>query len=261
MRLPVYVVDAFASQPFKGNSAAVVPLESADQITDETRASIAAEMKHAETAYVVLRDEHNHYDLRWFSPTVEVALCGHATLASAHALWSTGVAGPLFFHTKSGVLSASQDGDRITLYFPAYPVTAGDLPFTPSFLTGAVFTGRYSFDWFVELASADDVRAVEPDFAEIERMGLRGLLITAKGDGGYDCVSRFFGPLTGVPEDSATGSAHCALGPYWSAKLGKEELLCYQASQRGGEVGVKLCGETVELSGKAVTVLEGQLFL
>ena len=238
MRLPVYVVNAFASQPFKGNPAAVVPLGSADQIDDETRASIAAEMKHAETAYVVLRDEPNHYNLRWFTPSVEVALCGHATLASAHALWSTGVEGPLFFHTKSGVLTARRGAERIILSFPAYDVTAAELPFAPSFLSRPVFVGKYSFDWFVELESPEDVRRLVPDFAEIERMGLRGLLVTAKGDGGYDCVSRFFAPQSGIPEDPATGSTHCALGPYWSAKLCKQELLCYQASQRGGEVGV-----------------------
>ncbi|HWD38521.1 MAG TPA: PhzF family phenazine biosynthesis protein [Fimbriimonas sp.] len=263
MNLPIYVIDAFSKKPFAGNPAAVVPLDSAGQISDQARASIAEEMKHAETAYLAPRGG-NEFDLRWFTPAVEVDLCGHATLASAHILWETARVAdgaPIAFFTRSGKLTATRDGEKIVLDFPAEPVEPSALPFQVACLPAMVFSGRNRMDWFVEVESAAELRSLEPNFAEIERLGMRGLIVTSRGDEGYDFVSRFFAPQAGVPEDPVTGSAHCALAAYWAAKLGKDRMQAFQASERGGEVGVRLAGTRVELSGHAVTVLQGQLRL
>ena len=261
MRLPIYVVDAFASEAFRGNPAGVCPLES-DCLDEATMMSIAAEMKHAETAFLMPRSSLAEYDLRWFTPTVEVDLCGHATLASAHVLWETGAVAsgqPITFHTRSGALTAIQ-GEGIQLDFPAEPVDPAPLPHRLSFIEKTVFTGKNRLDWFIQLETERQVRELIPSFDEIDAMGLRGLVVTAKGDD-YDFVSRFFAPQVGVPEDPVTGSAHCGLTPFWSSCLGKTKMKAYQASERGGEVGVELKGDRAVLSGSGVTVLKGEFFL
>jgi predicted PhzF superfamily epimerase YddE/YHI9 len=259
--LPIYVVDAFASKPFTGNPAGVCPLESAF-LDEATMFGIAAEMKHAETAFLVPRPEAANYDLRWFTPTVEVDLCGHATLASAHVLWETGAVDIdqiITFHTKSGPLTAER-GEGIQLDFPAEPVEAAPLPRSLSFVNGFVNSGKNRLDWLIEFESEDQVRQLSPNFDEIESMGLRGLVVTAPGRD-YDFVSRFFAPQSGIPEDPVTGSAHCGLTPYWSQKLGKNKMRAFQASPRGGEVGVELRGDRALLSGNAITVLRGSFKL
>jgi predicted PhzF superfamily epimerase YddE/YHI9 len=258
VKLPIYVADAFASEAFKGNPAGVCPLD--DPLAETLMLSIAAEMKHAETAFLVRRGPAE-FDLRWFTPAAEVDLCGHATLASAHVLWEIGAAPKgetITFHTKSGALTAAPMADMIQLDFPAEPVDAAPLPSPLSFIGKSVFTGKNRLDWFVQLEDEDQVRAVQPDFDEINSMGLRGLVVTAQGRD-YDIVSRFFAPQVGVPEDPVTGSAHCGLLPFWAERLGKKKLTAYQASERGGELELELSGNRSLLRGTAVTVLQGQL--
>lgn len=256
MDTPIYVVDAFTDKPFAGNPAAVCIL------TEERDAgwmqSVAAEMKHAETAFV--RAIENGYSLRWFTPTVEVDLCGHATLASAHTLWETHRVlrdSKINFNTRSGVLVATL-ADQICLDFPAIPPVAADREIM---LTGlqTVWSGTNGMDWFLEVGSEQEVVQFDPIFSEIESLGLRGTIITAPSQGDVDFVSRFFAPQSGVPEDPVTGSAHCCLAPYWASKFGKDKLVGYQASPRGGTVGVQLSGNRVFLYGSAITLLEGVL--
>jgi PhzF family phenazine biosynthesis protein len=258
--LPIHVVDAFTSVPFKGNPAGVCLLKEI-ALDDRQMASIAAEMKHAETSFLIPREKTAHFDLRWFTPAVEVDLCGHATLAASHMLWETGevaLSEPITFHTRSGPLIATKNG-AISLDFPAKAITTAPLPFAPKFLPKAVYTGHNKMDWLVQLGSEAEVRALVPDMDEIVRLGIRGLIVTAQGSGPFDFISRFFAPQAGVPEDSVTGSAHCALAPFWSERLGKSKMHAYQASERGGEVGVEIMGDRVVLSGHAVTVLTGTL--
>jgi PhzF family phenazine biosynthesis protein len=255
-------VDAFTDRPFHGNPAAVCVLER--ERPDDWLAAVAREMNLSETAF--LKPRQDGWGLRWFTPAVEVDLCGHATLASAHALWEAGLAVPaetLRFHTRSGELTARQDGDFIVLDFPAEP--AAELAAPAGLLEalgvdGPRVVARNRFDYLVQLADAAAVRAVRPDIAALTRIDMRGVMVTAPADDGeHDFVSRWFGPRVGVPEDPVTGSAHCCLGPWWSAVLGSTELLGYQASQRGGTVGVRVLGDRVELRGRAVTVLRGEL--
>jgi PhzF family phenazine biosynthesis protein len=225
-------------------------------------ANIAMEMKHAETAFLVPREELNQFDLRWFTPEIEVDLCGHATLASAHALWELGEvspAEPITFHTRSGALGATKSNGEIQLDFPSLNVEKAPLPGVIPGFEKAVFTGNNKMDWLVQLPSEKEVREFQPDIDAIQSVGLRGLMVTAPGDKEYDFVSRFFAPEAGVPEDSVTGSAHCALGPHWAPRLGKTKMSAYQASPRGGEVRVEVVGGRVILSGKAKTVLVGKL--
>jgi predicted PhzF superfamily epimerase YddE/YHI9 len=261
MDIPIYVVDAFTEVPFRGNPAGICPLGS-ESLSDKLMAQIAAEMKHAETAFLVPRTKQGHFDLRWFTPEIEVDLCGHATLAAAHLLWEVGAVPtdePIAFHTRSGELGARRQQGLIELDFPAVPVEAHPLPFPVPPLGEALFTGNNGMDWLVELGSEADVRAYDPDMEAIRALGLRGLIVTGSGQKEFDFVSRFFAPLAGIPEDPVTGSAHCALAPYWAQKLRKNRMSAYQASSRGGEVGVELRGERVSLFGKAVTVLRGKL--
>ncbi len=254
--IPIYVVDAFTSKPFAGNPAGVCLLE---QEADATwMQSIAKEMNHAETAFV--RPLSRGYELRWFTPTVEVDLCGHATLASAHVLWESGtlpVNRQAEFHTRSGVLVATKH-EKIHLDFPSEAPEFSEFPVEIPSLH-PIWTGRNRMDWVAELESPGAVREFQPEFEIIDSLGLRGLQITAHGDQGFDFISRFFAPQSGVLEDPVTGSAHCCLGPYWAAKLGKSRLVGYQASERGGVVGVEIKGSRVELLGDAVTVLKGAL--
>lgn len=253
---PIYVVDAFTDQPFAGNPAGVCLLESYPD--SAWMQKVAAEMLHPETAFLVPRGAD--YDLRWFTPTVEVELCGHATIASAHTLFETGYAGDLIrFHTLSGVLTAQKTDQGIELNFPSQEPTAAEIPNLPGFLGKAVWTGRNKTDAFVQLASAAEVRGLAPDFSAIKTLGGRGLIVTAPGDEGYDFVSRGFFPQSGVDEDPATGSAHCAFAPYWASRLGKSSMVGYQASARGGVVRVEVQGDRVLLRGDAVTILAGEL--
>ncbi len=253
MNLPVFLVDAFANGPFTGNPAGVVPLEA--PLDDARMAAIAMEMNQAETAFV-LPDG----GLRWFTPTAEVDLCGHATLATAHVLWERGAERRLSFSTRSGVLTAERTADGIVLDFPAEPPVAADLPHELPFLGEALWTGRNRMDWFVQIADESLLRALQPDFGAIAALGMRGLIVTAAGRE-TDFVSRCFFPQTGVPEDPVTGSAHCALAPFWAERLGKDKMKGYQASRRGGTVKTTVIGKRVLLEGKAVTTLRGELVL
>jgi PhzF family phenazine biosynthesis protein len=220
-------------------------------------------MNLAETAFLVPR--RDGYDLRWFTPTVEVDLCGHATLASAHVLWEEGHLQPSAqarFHTKSGLLTADRREPWIELDFPATPAKPAEAPPGLNEALGAKarFVGLSKFDYLVELEDEAAVRTLDPDLGAIARVPARGVIATARADKGkYDFVSRFFAPQSGVPEDPVTGSAHCALAPYWSGKLGKKELMAYQASARGGELQLRLEGDRVVLGGQAVTVLRCEL--
>jgi predicted PhzF superfamily epimerase YddE/YHI9 len=204
------------------------------------------------------------FGLRWFTPTVEVDLCGHATLAAAHILWETGAvpaSGSIRFHTRSGVLTASKTATGIALDFPSEAPYEAPLPDLPKFVGDPVFVGRNRLDWFVVLEPGLDLRQLKPKMEEIEALGLRGLIVTAAAAAisPFDFTSRFFAPQSGVPEDSVTGSAHCCLGPYWADKLDTSCVTGYQVSARGGVVKVTVAGERVVLEGQAVTTLEGVL--
>jgi len=263
VRAPLFHVDAFASGPFTGNPAAVCLLEApADPAWMQ---AVAAEMNLSETAFVrpVVTDERGHFELRWFTPTVEVDLCGHATLASAHVLWETDPqAGrrPAKFETRSGTLTATRRDDGVELDFPADPVTTADPD--PGLLdalgVAAATVAKGRIGWVLELTDASAVRAVSPDFATLAAFEIA--VVTARSDDpAYDFVSRCFGPKFGIDEDPVTGSAHCALGPYWAERLGKTELSAYQASARGGVVRVRVDGDRTALGGRAVTVTRGEL--
>lgn len=262
MPIPLYLVDAFTDRPFAGNPAAVC-LPDADPDPKWMQA-VALEMNQAETAFLRPRG-NGDWDLRWFTPTVEVDLCGHATLASAHVLWTTGrvkKGNAIRFHTKSGVLTCQSAGTRIEMDFPAEPAVAVASPAEEAFALGVtpVFVGRNRMDLFVVLGTADEVRRLEPNFTEIAKIQARGVIVTAKSDTPEaDFVSRFFGPQSGIAEDPATGSSHCCLGPYWAKELGKSEMIGHQVSQRGGWIHVRCAGNRVILGGSAVTVVAGEL--
>ena len=261
MSLPLFQVDAFTNRPFAGNPAAVCLLnEPGDPAWMQ---QVASEMNLSETAFLCKQDDG--YSLRWFTPAVEVDLCGHATLASAHVLWEQGylpAGAQANFHTKSGLLTATQIGDWIELNFPAKSEEPAG---TIAGLTEALgitpgYVGMSQFDCLVEVESEAVVRALQPDFARLAPIPVRGVIVTSRASTpGYDFVSRFFGPRVGVSEDPVTGSAHCVLSPFWSKRLGREQLIGYQASARGGVVRVQLDGERVRLGGQAVTVLRGEL--
>ncbi len=269
-------VDAFTAEPFRGNPAAVCVLPAAAD--SGWMQAVAREMNLSETAFV-----HPHgdaYDLRWFTPLVEVELCGHATLASAHVLWSEGHLRrdqQAVFHTRSGVLTceleaatgaggvcgAPAGGDWIRMDFPAQPPAAAEAPAGLLEALGvgsAKWAGRNKADVLVELVSEDTVRALHPDMQKLGGVDARGIIVTARAEREpYDFVSRFFAPRVGVPEDPVTGSAHTALTPFWAERLGKPDLHAFQASARGGVLRVGLRGERVLIAGQAVTVLRGDL--
>jgi predicted PhzF superfamily epimerase YddE/YHI9 len=262
MSLTIYQVDAFTDKPFGGNPAGVLLLPAAAD--DAWMQNVALEMNLSETAFLLRRDDG--FGLRWFTPAYEVDLCGHATLASAHTLWETGELGPhveAHFHTRSGLLKARQNGDWIEMDFPAEPVRPATPPpgLLEALAVSHTYVGRNRMDYFVEIESEAAVRSLQPDMTPLLKLGMRGVIVTAKASPGspYDFVSRFFAPGAGVPEDPVTGSAHCALGPYWGERLGKQQLLAYQASRRGGQVRVSLAGERVLIGGQAVTVIRGEL--
>ena len=269
----ISIVDAFSEVPFEGNPAGVCVLEVA--ASESWMGSVAAEVNLSETAF--LHPVESGWRLRWFTPTVEVDLCGHATLASAHVLWTEGHAPrdrPVRFETLSGVLVASRvAADRIALDFPSKPVSEAAAP--PALLEALGMDGRTSLptatgfnrmDWLVELPTEADVRSVEPDFRALAAVDARGVMVTAlpgsdtlESHPDIDFVSRFFAPACGVDEDPVTGSAHCALGPWWSRKLGRNTVTGRQISARGGTVRVTDRGDRVTLEGAAVTVLRGRI--
>ncbi|MBV1776159.1 PhzF family phenazine biosynthesis protein [Burkholderiaceae bacterium DAT-1] len=257
MRVPIYQIDAFTSERFKGNPAAVMMLE--HWPSDEQLTSIAAENNLAETAFILR--EGAEYQIRWFTPEVEIALCGHATLASAFVICELLEPGrtAITFSSKSGSLHVRKHGEHYTLNFPARVNEAIPCPAGLAEAIGIapleVFTSGPNY--LALLPSADAVRALKPDFAAIARLDQSGLVVTAPGDKGFDCVSRFFAPAKGVPEDPVTGSAHCGLAPFWAARLDKQSIRAWQASPRGGEIQCKLIGDRVELSGTAVFYMQG----
>jgi len=259
--IPCFHVDAFTDKPFAGNPAVVCLMAEAKPA--RWMQAVAAEMNLSETAF--LCPTKRGFSLRWFTPTVEVALCGHATLAAAHVLWTEGIAPksrPLSFRTKSGVLTATRNGDQIELDFPAIQLKAKA---APAVLAAAIgkkprTVARAGDDLLVELGTENLVRKLEPDMAKLRKLRTRGVIVTAKSTSRkYDFVSRFFGPAVGVDEDPVTGSAHCALAPFWSERLGKTKMTGYQASTRGGTVEVELVDDRVLLRGTAVTVVRGEL--
>ena len=262
MGVRIVQVDAFTSKPFSGNPAAVVVLEKAGD--DGWMQNVALEMNLAETAFLVRRRDGD-FDLRWFTPAIEVDLCGHATLASAHVLWEDGHLEPELqarFHTKSGVLSADRRKDAIVLDFPATPARETEPPegLVRALGVSPRWIGKNAFDYLVEAESEAAVRAAAPDFGALGAVKSRGIIVTARASTpGYDFISRFFAPAAGINEDPVTGSAHCALGPFWAERLGKTSFVAYQASPRGGVVQVEVNGDRVLLGGQAVTVLRGEL--
>lgn len=254
-------IDAFTDRPFRGNPAAVCILS---RHRDDTwMQNVAREMNLSETAFLEKREDG--FNLRWFTLAVEVELCGHATLASAHALWEIGYLNPkeqARFFTKSGLLTAALTDDWIEMNFPAEPETAASAPPDLSSALGVGFTyvGKNRFDYLVEIDSEESIRRINPDFSLLAAIPMRGVIVTSPSSSTeYDFVSRFFAPQVGVNEDPVTGSAHCCLGPYWGAKLGKNEMVAYQASSRGGIVRVRMDKDRVYLGGQAVTVLRGEL--
>lgn len=260
MTTPCFQVDAFTSRAFAGNPACICLLDRSRPM--RWMQQVAAEMNLSETAFVT--PLKTGFALRWFTPKVEVALCGHATLAAAHVLWSEAIApqdAALRFRTKSGVLTAARRGERIELDFPARPARKAKAPAGLAAALGCtpVAVVRAGDDLLVELANERAVRAAAPDMRRLAKVKARGVVVTAPADRRHDFVSRFFGPAVGVDEDPVTGSAHCALAPYWGEKLGKVKLRGFQASARGGEVEVELVDDRVLLRGGAVTVARGQL--
>ncbi len=262
MAQTIYQVDAFTSRAFAGNPAAVCILS--DPAPEDWMRDVAREMNLSETAFLVPNEDG--FNLRWLTPTTEVALCGHATLASAHILWETGVLRAdeqARFHTLSGLLTADRKGNWIELDFPAKLEEASNPP--DELVNGLGIAPRYvgksQFDYLVEADSERAVRSLEPDFALLKRAKARGVIVTARAEGGeFDFISRFFAPAVGVNEDPVTGSAHCVLGPFWAKRLGKTEFVAFQASARGGVVNVCVVDGRVKLGGQAVTVMRGELF-
>jgi PhzF family phenazine biosynthesis protein len=262
MGLRITQVDAFTDTPFHGNPAAVCLLAEAREA--RFMQDVAREMNLSETAFLVARAD-GAWDLRWFTPAVEVDLCGHATLASAHVLWDEGHLArseAARFHTKSGLLTCVAKGAWIEMDFPAKrqePATPPD-ELGPALGVTMKYVGKNVFDYLVEVDSEETVRALTPDHARLRRLPVRGVIVTSpSASPAYDFVSRFFAPGSGIDEDPVTGSAHCALAPFWGARLGKREMTAYQASARGGVVKVSVRGERVGLAGQAVTVLRGEL--
>jgi PhzF family phenazine biosynthesis protein len=267
----IRIVDAFTDRPFAGNPAAVVVLAD-DRFPDEQRMRLlAAELNLSETAFAhrLPAGGAARWALRWFTPATEVKLCGHATLATAHVLFTTGEDdGTVTFATHSGVLTAARGvGGAITLDFPTAPISEVTPPAELAAALGttpvrAYGTGPNTDDLLVEVADERTVRGLAPDFAALGRLDARGVIVTAAAAdpaAGYDYVSRFFGPAVGIPEDPVTGSAHTALAPLWSARLGRPDLTGLQASARTGLVGTSLRGDRVLLTGTAVTVIDGRL--
>jgi PhzF family phenazine biosynthesis protein len=275
--LSIVTVDAFTDVRFGGNPAAVCLLPTG-KFDEDWMQKVAREMNLSETAFLRSRESgargFSSFDLRWFTPTVEVDLCGHATLASSHVLWEEGHVAPtqrLHFHTRSGLLKAERNvqGGQvwIELDFPAMPAKAfhgSTAVLVKALKTKPKYVGTYGSDYLVEVESESVLRGLSPDFALLKTLPIRGVSVTSLPSAqtkakGFDFVSRFFGPGVGIDEDPVTGSAHCCLGPFWGRRLGKDEVLGYQASARGGSVRVRTHGDRVLLGGTAVTVMRGEL--
>lgn len=263
MAIPIFQVDAFAEEPFKGNPAGVCLLPGPAE--QSWMQSVAAEMCLAETAFPLAEDDG--YRLRWFTPAVEVKLCGHATLATAHILWEQGLLAPneeARFQTLSGLLTARRDGPLIELDFPARPPRP-EPPDWADAVVGAlgirpVSIGMSAEDILFEAADEATVRSVKPDFAALRTLPARGVIVTSRSsDKRYDFVSRFFAPAVGVDEDPVTGSSHTVLVPFWARRLGKRAFTAYQASARGGVLHLALHGERVKIAGTAITVIRGEI--
>ncbi len=259
MRLEIYQIDAFASRPFTGNPAAVVPLEA--WLADDVMQAIAMENNLAETAFFVR--EGDGYGLRWFTPTVEMDLCGHATLASGYVIFE--ILGTdqstLRFQTRSGELTVEKKGERYVLDFPSRPGIASDAP--PGLIEAIGAEPKEilkSRDYMLVYENEADVLAIKPDFNALMKIDTHAAIVTAKGDSS-DFVSRFFAPEVGVPEDPVTGSAHCTLIPYWAEKLGKNELFARQVSTRGGELFCELVSDRVKIGGNAVLYMKGEIYV
>lgn len=254
-------VDAFTDKPFAGNPAGVCVLPAAGEA--DWMQKVAREMNLSETAFLYRLDDG--YNLRWFTPTTEVDLCGHATLASAHVLWSEGHIQPeeqARFHTLSGLLTAEKKGEWIEMDFPSIPQhQVVEYPHLSEWLgVRPMYVGKNNMDYIVELASEEMVRQMKPDLVLLRKVPARGIMVTARASTpGYDFVSRFFAPAVGIDEDPVTGSGHCYLAPFWQQRLGKDEMIGYQASARGGVVRVRISGDRVFLGGQAVTVMCGEL--
>jgi len=262
MPIRIVTVDAFTNTPFAGNPAAVCVM--AEPRPEAWVRNVAREMNLSETAFLVPRN--GDFDLRWLTPTVEVDLCGHATIASAHVLWEDGhllEGAQARFHTRSGLLTADRRGDWIEVDFPVKIATAAEppAPLLPALgVASPVAVVKNVFDYMVEVASEEELRALKPDHTMLRTIPVRGVIVTARSSTpGFDFISRFFAPGSGIDEDPVTGSAHTALGPYWGAKLGKSEMTGYQASPRGGVVRVRLNGDRIILGGQAVTVMHAML--
>jgi PhzF family phenazine biosynthesis protein len=260
MALPIVQVDAFTVHPFSGNPAAVCVLPAPRE--DAWLAQVAMEMNLSETSFLIPNGDG--YNLRWFTPSIEVDLCGHATLGAAHVLWSEGHLKPgetARFQTKSGLLTCERRGDWIEMDFPAKFSQPAEPPAQLAEALGAAlkYVGRNQFDYLVEVADEATLRSLKPKHHLLRELPVRGVIATARGTGDFDFVSRFFAPGAGIDEDPVTGSAHCALAPYWAGLLGKAEMTGYQASKRGGVVKVRLQGDRVLLLGQAVIVMRGEL--
>lgn len=257
MRTPLFQVDAFAARRFAGNPAAVMPMD--DFPEDAVMQAVAAENNLAETAFLI--PQGGDYRLRWFTPVVEVPLCGHATLASAAVVMERLEPGrrKVVFHSASGPLTVTRTETGYCMDFPARLSEAVAAPAGLAEALGVtpceVFAN--TFNYLALLDGAQAVRALVPDFAALARLDRSGVIVTAAGDEGYDFVSRYFAPAKGVPEDPVTGGAHCMLVPYWAARLGKTAFRAYQASRRGGEIVCRQAGDRVELEGECVFYLEG----
>jgi PhzF family phenazine biosynthesis protein len=262
MPLPLFHVDAFTDRPFAGNPAAVCLLPAWKE--DRWLQAVAGEMNLSETAFLVRQPDH--FDLRWFTPKIEVDLCGHATLASAHVLWQQGQAAgaEIRFSTRSGILKAFRHGEDIELDFPLKPEEETEAP--PGLLealgVAAKYVGKNQFDYLVEVESETVLRSMAPDIKRLAVAPVRGTIVTSRSaEPRFDFVSRFFAPGAGIDEDPVTGSAHCCLGDFWRKRLGKTEFVAFQASARGGVVKVRLTKDRAFLGGKAVIVAEGELLL
>lgn len=261
MAAPIFIVDAFTDRPFAGNPAAVCLLEK--ERPHQWMQDVAREMNLSETAFLVPGEDG--YLLRWFTPAVEVDLCGHATLASAHILLETGRLSPesrARFHTRSGLLTTTRRDGWVEMDFPAEPAESCAGSFDPAEILGApaYLVGKNRMDYLVEVPDESALREIQPDFESLSRLPCRGMIVTCRSTcREFDFLSRFFAPGAGIPEDPVTGSAHCCLGPYWGKKLGKTAMTAFQASARGGIVRVGLAGERVLIGGAAVTVLRGEM--
>jgi PhzF family phenazine biosynthesis protein len=257
MKIPIYQIDAFSSRVFYGNPAAVCPLR--EWLDDSVMQAIAQENNLSETAFFV--QEGDGYRIRWFTPVAEVDLCGHATLASGFVIFNylDLTINRVTFHSRSGPLSVVREEDLLSMDFPSKPPQPCSPPRELLDGLGAgPLEALCSEDYFVVFASERDVRGLNPDMGTLKRLGLRGVIVTAPGDEA-DFVSRFFAPALGIDEDPVTGSAHCALTPYWSRRLGKMDLHAYQVSRRGGELFCRDRGDRVTISGRAVRYMQGNI--